>query len=324
MSATNQSEYLVPPQFIIVHDPTEFGAFDGFTAAVDENALLATYLFRAQPDVDALRRQHQAFVETIRQYVPVRYLKDVLEGPGLDAVRCHLTANANHVFTHDAFITLPWVPDGYFLANMKKTIRQKEPAVMQRVAETLGLQEIVRIPPGLYLEGGDVMPICLDGKRMLLIGYGPRTSADALRFLDTTLVRAGIVDEILGFQLAEWRLNIDGCFFPVSDRLAVANRESIRGGMRLCGKSCVEVDPVAFFESHGYTIVEATRVESFFLQACNYLCLGSGRFIAYNMTDRINALLRDRGLTVIGVGGDQLVKGNGGPHCITRPIYRAP
>jgi arginine deiminase len=41
------------------------------------------------------------------------------------------------------------------------------------------------------------------------------------------------------------------------------------------------------------------------------------------MTDRINDLLRGAGLDIIGMDGDELVKGNGGPHCMTRPVYRS-
>jgi N-dimethylarginine dimethylaminohydrolase len=72
----------------------------------------------------------------------------------------------------------------------------------------------MKMPPELYLEGGDVIPFCYDNKKVLLIGYGPRTSLESLYFLRQTLVKERMVDEIIGFKLADWRLNIDGCFSP--------------------------------------------------------------------------------------------------------------
>lgn len=322
MHPENSSEYIVKPQFLIVHDPTEFSAFRDVTRVSNHRELLATYLFREIPDIDLLHAQHAAFVEVLRQDLPVYYVKDILGHSQTLGFRDYLSANANQMFTHDALITLPWLPDGYILANMKRPIRRNEPVVMGAVAQALGLKEIVRIPPALSLEGGDVIPFCYDNKKALLVGYGPRTSEEALWFLRETLVRDGIVDEIIGFELAAWRLNIDGCFFPVSERLAVSHRESICSGILFSRQSSQKIAPVAFFEAHGFTIVEATRDESYFMQACNFVCLGAHQFVAYNLTERINSILRSEGLRIVGVCGDQLVMGNGGPHCMTRPVYK--
>jgi N-dimethylarginine dimethylaminohydrolase len=154
------------------------------------------------------------------------------------------------------------------------------------------------------------------------MGYGPRTSLETLYFLRETLVRDHIVDEIIGFQLAEWRLNIDGCFFPVSGNVAVIHRESIVGGILLGPDYTEQINPLDLFEKSGFTVIETTREESYLKQACNFVCLGDGAFVAYNITDRINDVLRLKGFEVIGINGDQLVKGNGGPHCMTRPIYK--
>jgi N-dimethylarginine dimethylaminohydrolase len=322
MNSENFSEYSVKPELIIVHDPTEFGAFGDFSSVPDDRALLSKFLFRAQPNVDALHAQHAGFVEVLRQNLTVTYLTDILGKSQLPSFRDYFIANANHMFTHDALITLPWIPDGYILANMKKPIRQTEPEVMRKIAELLELKEIMKMPPELYLEGGDVIPFCYDNKKVLLIGYGPRTSLESLYFLRQTLVKERMVDEIIGFKLADWRLNIDGCFFPVSRDLAVSHRESILGGIFLGADYSQEINPLAFFKMLGFAIIEATRDESYYMQACNFVCLGANRFVAYNITDRINAILRTHGLKINGVHGDQLVKGNGGPHCMTRPVYR--
>jgi N-dimethylarginine dimethylaminohydrolase len=157
----------------------------------------------------------------------------------------------------------------------------------------------------------------------LLVGYGPRTSEGTLHYLRETLVRDGLVDEIVGIHLAPWRLNIDGCFFPVSGNTIVTNRDSVLDGVVLDGRGTRSIDPFTWFPDHGFGLVEVTREESFFQQVCNFACLGANRVVAYGMNERVNNILRDRGLEVRSVPGDQLVKGNGGPHCMTRPIFRS-
>jgi N-dimethylarginine dimethylaminohydrolase len=321
MQPENSSEYRVEPRMLIVHDPTDFGAFRDFASATDSEQLLTKFLFREPPDVERLREQHRDFVTALRQHVEVRYLAEILGGSDLRLYETYLRNNPNYLYTHDALVTLPWAPGGYILGNMKEAVRRDEPVVLARVADRLGLKEIIKIPSHLYLEGGDVMPFCCGGKRALLMGYGPRTSKETLFFLRDTLISDGIVDEIVGFQLAEWRLNIDGCFFPVSDGIAVAQPESIVDGVLLGRDYTEKIRPLEFFQRLGFVIVEATREESYFKQACNFVCLGRGAFAAYGITERINNILRAEGLRIIAIAGDELVKGNGGPHCMTRPIY---
>jgi N-dimethylarginine dimethylaminohydrolase len=144
---------------------------------------------------------------------------------------------------------------------------------------------------------------------------------ETLFFLRETLIADGLLDEIIGFQLAQWRLNIDGCFFPVSGRVAVAQADSIVHGVVLGRDYTHEISPLEFFRRLGFVIVESDREESYLKQSCNFACLGAGTFVAYAMTDRINNILRAEGLEIIGIEGDELVKGNGGPHCMTRPVY---
>ena len=321
MHLENLSEYYVKPRMLIVHDPTDFDAFQGFSLTADTKELLAKFLFRECPDIEQLHDQHRSFVKELRKHVEVTYLTEILGCSNLPLYKNYFKNNPNHVYAHDALITVPWIPDGYILGNMKKAIRRDEPTVLAKAADLLGLREIINIPSHLYLEGGDVMPFCYDDKRVFLMGYGPRTSKETLFFLRETLIRDGIVDEIIGFQLAEWRLNIDGCFFPVSNSIAVSQPESILAGIRLGRDFTYKINPLEFFEQLGFIIIEATKEESYFKQACNFVCLDTRSLAAYNITDRVNRILRLKGLDIIGIAGDQLVKGNGGPHCMTRPIY---
>jgi N-dimethylarginine dimethylaminohydrolase len=323
MLSEDLSEHCVKPQMIIVHDPTPFTAFDDFLTIEDEEAFFSASLFREKPDIQKLHRQHADFVEVLKEHVPVMYLSEILGNSSVPIFEHDLQTNPNHIYTHDAIITIPWVPEGYILGNMKKPIRRDEPIVLAKVAEILGYKEILKIPSDLYLEGGDVMPFCHEGRRVLLMGYGPRTAEKTLFYLQQTLVQDGIIDDIIGLRLAAWRLNIDGCFFPVSEDTIVSHPGSIQGGIRLGRGFMSKLDPISYFKALGFEIIEATVEESYFQQACNFVCLGARKLVAYNMTKRINEALRGKSFEVIGIEGDEMVKGNGGPHCMTRPFYRA-
>lgn len=315
------SEHAVTPSLFLVHDPVAFDAFGEFGGIADGSTLLSRFLFRERPDPARLQQQHRDLVDILSRSVNVLYLRDIIKDAAERTLLAQFQANPNLVFTHDSIVTLPWVPGGYILGNMKMGIRRQEPAVMRRVADALGLEEIITVPPEHWFEGGDLMPFCYDGKKALLIGHGPRTSEQTLLFFRDTIMADGLVDEIIGFRLASWRLNIDGCFFPISRHVAVANRDSIEGGLLIDRERVEALDPVAYLEGQGMQIIDASREESFFMQACNFACLRAGELAAYGMTERINDIIRGLGFRVTSFCGDELVKGNGGPHCMTRPIY---
>jgi N-dimethylarginine dimethylaminohydrolase len=306
---------------MLVHDPTPFAAFHNLLPIESKEAFLSASLFREKPDPEELHRQHANFVQVLKEHVPVMYLSEILGNLRLPHFEQDLRSNPNYIFTHDAIITIPWVPGGYILGNMRRPLRRDEPTVLAEVAQTLGYEEILKLPPELYLEGGDVMPLCHDGRRLLLMGYGPRTTEQTLFYFQQTLVQDGLVDEVIGVRLAPWRLNLDGCFFPVSKDTIVAHPGSILDGIRLGRGFASKLEPVPYFREIGFDIIEATREESYFQQACNFACVAARKLVAYNMTDRINKALRARSVEVISVEGDELVKGNGGPHCMTRPFY---
>lgn len=320
MSAGDLSEFAVRPRLMLVHQPLAFAGLDAFTGAADTD-VPAVPLFRERPDAGRLIEQHLGLVTALQAHVSVASLADVLGPSGVRRHRETLASCINLLFAHDAMITLPWLPDAYIPAAMREPVRRRETYVYADIAAALGLRPLLSVPERLYLEGGDVFPIAHDGVRRLLVGHGPRTSSETPRYLRDTLVADGIVDEIVAIELAPWRLNLDGCCFPVARTTVVVNPASLVAARRYFRDGELDVDPLTCLAALGFTALEASRDESFLLQACNFACVGAGKLIAYGMTERINHQLRQRGLDVTAVAGTELVKGNGGPHCLTRPIY---
>ncbi|SMH28501.1 dimethylarginine dimethylaminohydrolase family protein [Azospirillum agricola] len=307
------AEHEVTPKAVLIHNPVHCGALDVF----DGDADLDYLLFRERPDTRRFAAQYDAFHDTLSQHVAQVIVLESLLGP---VERARLGTNPNQVYTRDAMITLPWMPGNCILCNMGPSIRKPERDTMAAAAKALGLRNLVDVPPHLTLEGGDVIPFSRAGRRTLLIGYGPRTQLDTARFLAQALIPHA-VDEIIAIELGNWRINLDGGFVPVAADVAVAHLPSLLSAIQIDLHGTRPIDLPTMLRDSGFTIIDVSFEESRFLQACNCFCLGDRRIVCYDLCPRVLDLFRESGITAHAVPGSELVKGTGGPRCMTRPLY---
>lgn len=242
-------------------------------------------------------------------------LADIVDEHGRRA----LEENPNHVYTRDAAITLPWLP-GYFVRGaMRRSVRRGEPDVLAYALGTLGLEELLAADE-CFLEGGDVIPLAYQGRRALLVGFGPRSARDGIEVLWRHL-HPWALDEILGVEIVPERMNLDGVLVPVADDTVIVDRSSIVRSFVLDANGERPVDVLALLCELGLEPLEVTREEAAVLQACNCVCLGGRRVIAYDLSERVAEEVRARGIEVRTIPGRELIKGTGGPRCMTRPLY---
>ena len=128
-------------------------------------------------------------------------------------------------------------------------------------------------------------------------------------------------DEIIAIHLAPWRMNLDGGFVPVADDVIVSDTSSIVGAELIEPDRRTRLDLWAMLADLGIRVVDTTPEESVYAQSCNYLCLGDRRIIGYDLCPRVIQLLEQHDIRVYPVAGSELIKGRGGPRCMTRPIY---
>lgn len=315
------AEFAARPAALLVHDPGPTGALAVVTDVVDPGALEETTLFRSKPDPTAYGAQHQAFVALLRAHADrVIYLRELIGDH--ESFRA-AARNPNQVFTRDSLITIPWLPDRYVRGRMAKPLRRPESETMAAAVERLGLTELLELPEELYLEGGDVVPFVRDGRRTWLVGYGPRTRLETLRFLRDRLMPDAL-DEIIALELAGWRMNLDGGLLPLAEDVVVADLSSIRRGTLLDVAGERPIDVPGMLRDSGMRIIDVTPDESVYAQACNCVCVGGRKVICYDLCDRVYDLMLRYELEVYRTPGSELVKGRGGPRCMTRPIYRSP
>lgn len=314
-----RSEFATRPSALLVCNAAATRAFSAF-AGVDPDDVERTLLFRQAPVLEDYRREYASFLEALlAQGIPILELADLLapsEWPSL-------ATNPNHVFTRDSVITLPSAPDAYVPGRMLEPLRRPETAVLGAALRGLGLSALPAPPEDVYLEGGDVVPFESAGLRSLLVGFGPRTSQAALAYLEGLLVPE-FVDEIVGLPLKPPRMNLDGGFLPIAPDLALIEPTSFDRAFVLDGRRRREHAFLDLLLGLGMRLVEVSREESVFAQACNAVCLGDGRIVYYDLAPRVAAALRDRGVEPILVPGRELIKGRGGPRCMSRPLYCRP
>jgi N-dimethylarginine dimethylaminohydrolase len=310
------SEYDAWPVRVLVHDPAETRALERLLE-IPPDELAERSLFRAHPVPEGFAGEHGALVAA-------------LEGAGVEAVRIAdivdeqgrraLEENPNHVYTRDAAITLPWLPGRFVRGAMRRSVRRGEPEVLASALAALGLEEIFAPPEQCFLEGGDVIPLAHEGRRALLVGFGPRSSRDGIDLLWRHL-HPWALDEIVGVEIVPERMNLDGVLVPVTDDTVIVDRSSIVRGFILDANGERPVDVPALLGNLGSEPLEVTREEATMLQACNCFCLGGRRVIAFDLCGRVAEELRARDIEVLTVPGRELIKGTGGPRCMTRPLY---
>jgi N-dimethylarginine dimethylaminohydrolase len=316
MSLEPRSEHDASPVRVLVHDPAQTRAINGLLR-IPADELEDRSLFRGHPDPEGFAREHAALVTSLEDAdIEVVRLLDIVDEHGRRAV----DQNPNHVYTRDAAITLPWLPGRFVPAAMRHPLRRGEPDVLASVLKALGLEPIDAPPPGCFLEGGDVIPFAHDGRRSLLVGFGPRTSRAGVDYLWRVL-HPWALDEIVGIQLVPERMNLDGVLVPVTADSVLVDRSSIVRSFILDAYGEQPLDLLALLRDLRAQPLDVTRDEATHAQACNCCCLGERRIIAYGLCDRVIEALGARDIDVRTVPGRELIKGTGGPRCMTRPLY---
>ena len=267
---------------------------------------LHQYHFRAVPNLAKMQDEFDDFTAVLKENnVEVVFLESLTED----------THSPNLYFTRDiASIT----EKGLIVMNMGAEGRRNEPKIIKNALKKMIPVHVEIKKPGL-LEGGDLVYIDDDA---LGIGFGPRSNLQGVKKLISKMKRTSI-KEIVLIPLPSFRVHLDGAFMFVDNHLAVVHEPSInqQRAQIIQGNSSKKEPFLDYLRWKGIRTITVTDEETK-LFGPNLLSIGSGKVISYEWNTRIIKELEKRGLDVITIKGKELVKGGGGPHCMTCPILR--
>ena len=259
----------------------------------------AAWHYAAPIDLGEARAVHDAFADALRNWdVEVLYHDEPL--PGL----------ADSTFVFDpALVT----DRGAILLSMGKAARRGEEEALGRCLQGCGVPIYGRLEGEARAEGGDTMWLDHD---TLAVGRGFRTNAEGVRQLRELLAPLGatVVDyDLPFFSGPEACLHLLSLVSPVDVDLAVAYPPLM---------------PIAFWAElrrRGMRMLEVPEEEFLHTQATNVLAVAPHRCIMLDGNPVTRQLLEEADCEVVTFPGAPLsFKAEGGPTCLTRPVWRDP
>lgn len=248
------------------------------------------------PDEVALLREHRGFVgllESLGCQVEIGEPRDEL----VDAV-----------YAHDSVIMTPY---GAILLRMRKPAREPEPDQIAEDLHRLGVPVLGRLEDEAYADGGD--KVWFD-ERTLAIGHSYRTNAAGIEQIRALLAPHGV--EVTAYDLPHFQgpqavLHLMSLISPLADDLAIVY------------EPLAPVRLLEFLDRRGIERVSAVE-EEIATQGANVLAVRPRVLVIPEGNPRTVAKLRAAGCEVHEFpAANVCVKGDGGPTCLTQPLWRS-
>lgn len=189
------------------------------------------------------------------------------------------------------------------------------------------------------MEGGDMLVL---SKEVVAIGCSQRTSANGIEHLAKKLFasQSGI-KEVLAVQIPPLRafMHLDTVFtmidydkftiYPgIQDKVRVFKLTPSKNGIKVSMendlveslKKSLRLPAIDLIQSGGGDPITAAREQ--WNDSTNTLAIAPGVVVTYGRNEASNEVLRQHGLEVLEIEGSELVRGRGGPRCMSMPLVR--
>jgi N-dimethylarginine dimethylaminohydrolase len=255
--------------------------------------------YSAPINLKRAREDHAAFVALLQSNdVDVLILDD--QG----------TKFPDSVFTHDASLV---TTAGAVLMRMGKTLRRPEPDLHEAFYRKIGIPILGRIEPPGIMEAGDALWV---RERTLILGRGYRTNDEGARQLARILAPLSV--RVMPMDLP-YGAGPHSCMHLLSLISLIAE------DLALVHLPTAPVRLIQLLEEQGTHILPAPSAEyqSSNTISANVLAYAPRKVLMVAGFPKTRLALEQQGCTVTTFPGDELcLKAEGGPTCLTRPIFR--
>ncbi len=236
-------------------------------------------------------------------------LAHILRASGAEVVYHdeYLPDHADAIYAFDPSLV---TDHGAIILSMGKEKRRGEEAAMARAYEKLGIPILAALYGDARAEGGDLLWVDHD---TLAVGLGFRTNAEGLRQLREILADIGVKVmpvELPYYSGPEACLHLLSMISIIDYRVAVVHPPLMA---------------VPFWQElrrRDFTLIEIPAPE-YGTMATNVLALAPRQCLMIEGNPLTKLLLEDAGCEVMTYRGNEIsLKAEGGPTCLTRPVWR--
>ena len=202
---------------------------------------------------------------------------------------------------------------------MKSPVRRNETRIVEAVFHRLAIPMLMKATLPATIEGGDL--IFLDDDTLVL-GVGNRTNQTGFREFLATATKSGL-RRLLAVPLPSSVIHLDGTMMVIDQDLAIVHRQSLRniGSLFENGRLKRRLKLLEFLKASRTRFVEVTDYERQ-RRATNVITIAPRKAIGYAGNARVKRALTEDGVDLIEIEGAELIRGYGGPRCMTMPILR--
>jgi dimethylargininase len=287
MTRTYGSQSMVAPlRTVLVKRPEE-------TFAVSDPV---AWHYTGRPDAKIAQQEHDALVALLRRGGAEVVYHDEPQ-PG----------HADAIFTFDPALVTDF---GAIILSMGKLQRRGEEAVMARRFEQLGVPVLYTLHGDARAEGGDLLWM---DHNTLAVGLGFRTNQEGLRQLREAL--SGIGVKVIPVELP-YHVGPDACLHLLSLISIVDDNIAVVYPPLMAVPFWQEL------QQCGFKLIVVPE-EEFPTMGPNVLALSPRKCLMLEGNPVTKHLLEEAGCEVMTYKGNELsLKAEGGPTCLTRPIFR--
>jgi arginine deiminase len=245
------------------------------------------------------------------------------------------------------------VQSGVISSQMKFPARQRESMITRMIFENHPdfKEDFKLIYPGQgmgenppCIEGGDVIVL---STKALAIGQSERTDKEAIEYIARQVISNSEVERVYEIILPKLRnfMHLDTVFTIIDENLIVTYPDALSAVLqtRVYHKDSIDQDGNVILKTEelGESILTLLKREiphlhvietgdgntdyasrEQWFDGANVFAIGPRRVISYNRNRHTNRALKEAGVEVLEIRGSELVRGLGGPRCMTMPLER--